>query len=160
MSETDSIFQNAVSKLLTEIFDGPPGEEAYILNPGDSGLLRQLETISAATASKQAIPGKPTIAAHVNHVHFGMSLLTRWISGEENPWADADWNGTWKRNTVTDEEWRTLRDDLRRESDTWRRAVTTRTQWDDINAAGALSTIAHTAYHLGAIRQILAAAKL
>jgi hypothetical protein len=158
--ETDSIFQNAVSKLLTEIFDGPPGEEAYILNPGDSGLLRQLETISAATASKQAIPGKPTIAAHVNHVHFGMSLLTRWISGEENPWADADWNGTWKRNTVTDEEWRTLRDDLRRESDTWRRAVTTRTQWDDINAAGALSTIAHTAYHLGAIRQILAAAKL
>jgi hypothetical protein len=160
MNETDSIFQNAVSKLLTEIFDGPPGEEAYILNPGDSGLLRQLETISAATASKQAIPGKPTIAAHVNHVHFGMSLLTRWISGEENPWADADWNGTWKRNTVTDEEWRTLRDNLRRESDTWRRAVTTRTQWDDINAAGALSSIAHTAYHLGAIRQILAAAKL
>jgi hypothetical protein len=160
MNETDSIFQNAVSKLLTEIFDGPPGEEAYILNPGDSGLHRQLEKISAETASKQAIPGKPTIAAHVNHVHFGMSLLTRWISGEENPWADADWNGTWKRNTVTDEEWRTLRDNLRRESDTWRRAVTTRTQWDDINAAGALSTIAHTAYHLGAIRQILAAAKL
>jgi hypothetical protein len=160
MNETDSIFQNAVSKLLTEIFDGPPGEEAYILNPGDSGLHRQLEKISAETASKQAIPGKPTIAAHVNHVHFGMSLLTRWISGEENPWADADWNGTWKRNTVTDEEWRTLRENLRRESDTWRKAVVTRTQWDDINAAGALSTIAHTAYHLGAIRQILAAAKL
>ena len=27
MSETDSIFQRAVSKLLTEIFDGPPGTE-------------------------------------------------------------------------------------------------------------------------------------
>jgi hypothetical protein len=88
-----------------------------------------------------------------------MSLLTRWISGEENPWADADWAGTWKRNTVTDDQWRTLRDNLRKESDTWRKAVTTRTQWDDITAAGALSTIAHTAYHLGAIRQILAAAK-
>jgi hypothetical protein len=159
MNATDSIFQKAVSKLLTEIFDGPPGEEAYILNPGDSGLLRQLETISAATASKQAIPGKPSIAAHVDHVHFGMSLLTRWISGEENPWADADWAGAWKRNTVTDEQWRTLRDNLRKESDTWRKAVTIRTEWDDINAAGALSTIAHTAYHLGAIRQILAAAK-
>ena len=159
MTETDSIFQRAVSKLLTEIFDGPPGEEAYILNPGDSGLHRQLEKVSAETASKQAIPGKPTIAAHVNHVYFGMSLLTRWISGEENPWADADWNGTWKRTTVTDDQWRTLRENLRNESDTWRNAVTTRTQWDDITAAGALSTIAHTAYHLGAIRQIFAAAK-
>jgi hypothetical protein len=159
MSETDSIFQRAVSKLLTEIFDGPPGTEAYILNPGDSGLLRQLETVPAATASKQAIAGKPSIAAHVDHVHFGMSLLTRWISGEENPWATADWTGAWKRNTVTAEQWRMLRDNLRKESDTWRKAVGVRTEWDDITAAGALSTIAHTAYHLGAIRQILAAAK-
>jgi hypothetical protein len=60
---------------------------------------------------------------------------------------------------VTDEQWLTLRENLRKESDTWRKAVTIRTQWDDITAAGALSTIAHTAYHLGAIRQILGAAK-
>jgi hypothetical protein len=159
MSETDSIFQRAVSKLLIEIFDGPPGTEAYILNPGDSGLHRQLEKISAATASQHAIPGKPSIAAHVDHVHFGMSLLTRWISGEENPWADADWNGAWKRNTVTDQQWQALRDNLRKEASTWQRAVLLRTEWDDITAAGALSTIAHTAYHLGAIRQILGAAK-
>jgi hypothetical protein len=159
MNETDSIFQRAVSKLLTEIFDGPPGQEAYILNPGDSGLHRQLEEISAATASQQAIPGKPSIAAHVEHVHFGMSLLTRWIAGEENPWADADWNGTWKRNTVTEEEWRTLRDNLRNKAAIWQASVINRTQWDDIHAAGALSTVAHTAYHLGAIRQILGAAK-
>ena len=159
MTETDSIFQRAVSKLLTEIFDGPPGAEAYILNPGDSGLLGQLEKVSATTASKQAIAGKPTIASHVDHVHFGMSLLTRWIGGEENPWADADWNGAWKRTTVTEDQWRMLRDNLRKESDAWRKAVVNLTKWDDISAAGALSTIAHTAYHLGAIRQILAAAK-
>ena len=159
MTETDSIFHRAVSRLLTEIFEGPPGTEAYILNPGDSGLLGQLEIITAATASRQSIPGKPSIAAHVDHVHFGMSLLTRWISGEENPWANADWTGAWKRLTVTDEQWRELRDNLRKESDTWRKAVVHLTKWDDVTAAGALSTIAHTAYHLGAIRQILAAAK-
>ena len=158
MSQTDSVFQRAVSKLLTEIFDGPAGAEAYILNPGDPGLHRQLETISGATASQQAIPGKPSIAAHVDHVHFGLSLLTRWLSGEENPWADADWNGSWRRTTVTDEQWRTLRDSLRKEADTWQKAVAVRREWDDMNAAGALSTIAHTAYHLGAIRQILAGA--
>src|ERR1043166_3455223 len=85
MNQTDSVFQRAVSKLLTEIFDGPPGGECYIVNPGDPGLLRQLESISAATASKQSIPGKSSIAAHVHHLHFGMSVLVRWLSGEENP---------------------------------------------------------------------------
>jgi hypothetical protein len=157
MSETDSVFQRAVSRLLTEIFNGPPGQEAYILNPGDPGLLRQLESISAATASQQAIAGKPSIAAHVDHVHYGLSLLTRWLAGEENPWADADWNGSWQRLTVTDAQWRTLRDDLREKAGIWQKGVTVRDEWDDITAAGALSTIAHTAYHLGAIRQILAA---
>jgi hypothetical protein len=159
MSQTDSIFQKAVSKLLTEVFDGPPGAEAYILNPGDPGLHRQLESISAATASQQTIAGKPSIAAHVDHVHFGLSLLTRWLSGEENPWAGADFNGSWQRTIVSDEQWRTLRDNLRKEADQWRKAVATRTEWDDITAAGALSTIAHTAYHVGAIRQILAGAR-
>src|SRR5688500_12582190 len=45
MHTSDTIFQRALSKLLIEIFDGPPGSEAYLLNPGDPGLLRQLESI-------------------------------------------------------------------------------------------------------------------
>src|SRR5688572_7897128 len=65
MKPSDNVFQAAVSKLLTEIFDGPPGGEAYILNPGDVGLHRQLEAIPAETASKQPFPGRPSIAAHV-----------------------------------------------------------------------------------------------
>ena len=159
MNPTDSIFQRAVSKLLVEVFNGPPGDEAYILNPGDPGLHQQLETISAATASEQPIPGKPSIASHVDHVHYGLSLLTRWLAGEENPWADADWNASWRRNAVTDDQWGILRQNLREKADTWQNAVSRRTEWDDLNAAGALSTIAHTAYHLGSIRQILAAAR-
>ena len=159
MNPTDSIFQRAVSKLLVEVFNGPPGDEAYILNPGDPGLHQQLETISAATASEQPIPGKPSIASHVDHVHYGLSLLTRWLAGEENPWADADWNASWRRNAVTDDQWGILRQNLREKADTWQNAVSRRTEWDDLNAAGALSTIAHTAYHLGSIRQIRAAAR-
>jgi hypothetical protein len=61
---------------------------------------------------------------------------------------------------VTDEQWRTLRDGLRREAETWKKAVATRTNWDGVAAAAALSTAAHTAYHLGAIRQILAGLNL
>ena len=154
---TDSIFQRALCKLLTEIFDGPPGDEAYLLNAGDPGLLRQLESVDAAVASSRPMPGKTTIAAHVDHVHFGLTLLNRWAAGEANPWADADWDASWQCTTVTEHQWRTLRDRLRNESKKWQNVASTRSDWDDITAAGALSSAAHTAYHLGAIRQILAA---
>lgn len=154
---SNDVFQRALSKLLTEIFDGPPGDEAYLLNPGDPGLLRQLDSISAEAASARPMPGKTTIAAHVDHVHYGLTLLTRWAAGEANPWAGADWEASWRRSTVSEEQWRKLRDDLRRHVGLWQKHVAVRTDWSDIAAAGALSSAAHTAYHLGAIRQILAA---
>lgn len=157
MQQADSVFHRAVLKLLVEIFDGPPGDEAYVLNPGDPGLHRQLESVTAKQASTVSIPGKPPIVAHVDHVHFGISLLVRWIEGEENPWAGADWSANWKRTSVSDTEWRALLADLRVQADAWQEALARHAEWDDLAAAGALSTIAHTAYHLGSIRQILAA---
>jgi len=156
MTTTESVFQRALSNMLTEIFNGPPGQEAYVINPGDPGLLRQLDTIDASVASKQLMPGRSTIAAHVDHVHFGLAIMNRWAAGEENPWAGADWNGSWQRPPVTEDQWRTLRDNLRREADVWRNVVANRASWNDLWASAALSTAAHTAYHLGAIRQILA----
>jgi hypothetical protein len=156
MNAADSVFRNALSNLLLEIFNGPPGSEAYVLNPSDPGLLKQLDTVSAADASNRPMPGQTTIAAHVDHVHYGFTLLNRWSRGE-NPWADADWTASWKRTTVSEEQWRTLRDKLRSEAEAWRKHVETRVEWEPISAAGALSSAAHTAYHLGAIRQILAA---
>jgi hypothetical protein len=157
MNSNDGMFQRALSKLLTEIFDGPPGSEAYLLNPGDPGLLRQLDSIDAAAASSRPMPGKTTVASHVDHVNYGFTLMNRWAAGEANPFADADWEASWRRTTVTEDEWRSLREGLRRQADTWRKVVATRSEWDDMSAAGALSSAAHTAYHLGAIRQIMAA---
>src|SRR5262245_58916459 len=156
MTTTDSIFQRALSNMLTEIFEGPPGQEAYVLNPGDPGLLRQLDAIDASAASKRPMPGKTTIAAHADHIHFGLAILNRWAAGEANPWAGVDWNASWQRTTVTEEQWRMLRDGLRKETEKWQKVVGTRANWDDLGAAAGLSTVAHTAYHLGAIRQILA----
>jgi hypothetical protein len=156
MNTVDSTFQRALLKQLTEIFDGPPGKEAYLLNPGDPGLLRQLDSISAVQASSRPCPGKTTIASHVDHVHFGLTLLNRWAEGERDFWADADWDASWKRTVVTDDQWQKLRDALRHEYKKWHAAVAARTDWDDVTVGGALASGAHTAYHLGAIRQILA----
>jgi hypothetical protein len=160
MNNIDSVFQRALSKLLVEIFDGPPGKEAYVLNPGDLGLLRQLDALDAVAASTRRMPGKTTIAAHADHVHYGLMLLNRWAAGEENPWADADWNASWRRTKVTAEEWQALRDRLRQEAKKWQQAAGASRQWSDIEAAGTLASAAHTAYHLGAIRQIVASLEL
>ena len=157
MPTPDQFFHRSISKLLVELFDGPPGSEAYILNPGDPGLLRQLESVSAEIASSRPMPGRTTVAAHVDHVCYGLSLLNRWAAGEANPFADADWAASWKRGTVTEAQWRQVRDELRRQAATWQEQLAKRTEWDDISAAGAISSVAHTAYHIGAIRQILAA---
>ncbi len=156
MNGDGNTFQRALLKLLTEIFDGPPGNEAFLLNPGDPGLLTQLDSLDARAASTRPMPGKTTIASHVDHVLFGFTLMNRWAAGEENPWAGADWNASWQRTTVTEEQWQSLRDRLRQATSAWRIVVQNRTDWNDITAAGALSSAAHTAYHLGAIRQILA----
>jgi hypothetical protein len=32
------------------------------------------------------MPGKTTIAAHADHVYFGLCILNRWAAGEANPW--------------------------------------------------------------------------
>ena len=157
MNTTDDVFKRALSKLLVEIFDGPPGEEAYMLNPGDPGLLGELTSVDAGGASARPMPGRTTIAAHVDHVLYGLALLNRWAAGENNPWADADWGASWERAIVSDEQWRVLRDRIAEQAAAWRNAVAARSEWDDIAAAGALASVAHTAYHLGAIRQILAA---
>jgi hypothetical protein len=157
MATTDSIFHAALVKLLKEIFTGPPGGEAFILNPGDTGLLGQLDALDAAAASARPMPGRTTIASHVDHVRYGLSLLNRWIAGEPNPWAGADWEAAWRTTTVTAPQWRELRDELRREAEAWQPAIASRTEWDDISACGSLSSVAHTAYHLGAIRQLVAA---
>jgi hypothetical protein len=156
MNTTDSIFQRALSNMLTEIFAGPPGQEAYVLNPGDPGLLRQLDSVDARTASQRPAPARSSIAAHVDHLQFGLAILNRWAAGEANPWAGADFNASWQRTAVTEAQWRTLRNALRRDAESWRERVAARASWDDVAAAAALSTAAHTAYHLGAIRQILA----
>jgi hypothetical protein len=89
LDTSEAIFQRALGKLLIEIFDGPPGNEAFLLNPGDPGLLRQLGSIDARVASTRPMPGKTTIASHVDHVLYGFTLMNRWAAGEPNPFACA-----------------------------------------------------------------------
>jgi hypothetical protein len=98
--------------------------------------------------------GGATIAAHVDHLRYGLSLMNRWIRGEENPWATADWTASWKVTRVNDAEWAALRQELAREARAWLEALGTPHDYSGFELTGAIGSIAHLAYHLGAIRQI------
>jgi hypothetical protein len=145
----------ALPSLLSELVHGSPNPETptSMLNRGDEGLLRSLERVSAASASASATGGA-TIAAHVDHLRYGLSLLNRWVAGEAAPWKGADWTASWRRSTVTDAEWRRLQAELRRESDGWMDALREPRELNDRELTWVIGSIAHLAYHLGAIRQI------
>ena len=64
----------ALTTLLNEVLDGPPGREAYLLNGGDRGLLGSLEQISAAEASAAA---KANVAATAT---VARTALAGWIA--------------------------------------------------------------------------------
>jgi hypothetical protein len=98
------------------------------------------------------------VAAHVEHLRYGLSLMNRWSAGE-NPFDDADWSAAWRRPVVTDAEWARLRADLRDEAHRWRDALSAPREVTEEELAGIIGSIAHLAYHLGAIRQIDHAAR-
>jgi hypothetical protein len=150
--ETRNISQSLVT-LAHELLHGPekPGQ-AYMLNTGDIGLLRSLDAISADGASRRS-QGGATIAAHVDHLRFGLSLMNAW-SGGASPWDTADFTASWKISAVSEGEWRDLRSRFRAESERWLDAMRERRELTDEEANILLGAVAHLAYHLGAIRQI------
>jgi hypothetical protein len=146
---------DALPALLSELVLGSPDPRVptFMLNRGDEGLLRSLARLSPTTASA-SINGGGSIAAHADHLRYGLSLLNRWAAGESEPWADADWTATWRRASVDADEWRALQVDLRREAERWIEALRARRECTERQLKWMLGSIAHLGYHLGAIRQI------
>jgi hypothetical protein len=141
--------------LLSELVNGSPDPSVgtYMLNRGDEGLLKSLDKLSASAAS-MTNGGGASIAAHVEHLRFGLSLLNRWAAGEAAPWKGADWTASWRKPTVSDAEWRALRNDLRREAQAWVDALRTPRDLNEAELGWVTGSVAHLAYHVGAIRQI------
>lgn len=144
---------DSLSLLFSELIDGPKGD-CYILNRGDRGLLASLDSLTAQAASTVPPSGGASIAAHVDHVLFGIDLFNQWVETEKNVWAGADWTASWKRSTVTDEQWKALRERFRSETHRWRDSLAKADALEGVELNGAIASIAHLAYHVGAIRQI------
>src|SRR5688572_9225873 len=143
-----------LAKLFSELADGASEDGgAFVLNSGDAGLLRSLDKLSATAASRSVNEGA-TIAAHAQHLRYGLSLMNRWASEGGNPFANAKWDEAWKTSSVNSAEWEEIRSGLRDDAHRWLEALSSPREASDVELSGMIGSIAHFAYHLGAIRQI------
>jgi hypothetical protein len=147
-------FASVLTRLFSEFVDGAHGQgDAFMLNSGDVGLLRSLDKLSAADASRSVNDGA-TIAAHAQHVRYGLSLMNRWAAAGGNPFADAKWDEAWKVSAVDDAAWEEIRRGLRDEAHRWLQVLDSPREVSAIELTGMIASIGHLGYHLGAIRQI------
>lgn len=155
-----SPFGETLAALFAELVDGAPPASGSVLNGGDAGLLRSLDRLSAEEASRPSASGGGSVAAHVEHVRYGLSLLNRAAAGE-HPFDDADWSASWRLGTVTDAEWAERRRALAAEARQWRAALADAgdpVARDPEMLRVMVASVAHLAYHMGAVRQLAPAA--
>lgn len=142
-------FLKDVLYLLRETFEGSPeGQPSAYLDRG-VGVIATLEKISAADASREL--AGTTIAAQTEHAKFYIDRLCEFMTGRTEK---VSWEQSWLIETVSDEEWDILREGVGKSYENALRTFAAVEEWDGDNVGDPIAIIAHTAYHLGAIRQL------
>lgn len=142
-------FTKTLYALLEETFEKVDG----IYLDGGASLLDSFSGLSADEASRPIVPGGTSIVGQVRHVRFYLRILSDYMNGQRHD--KIDWKGSWQPSTADEGEWAELRSGLAEDYQELRDRFEHVTDWnDERRLGGALAIVAHTAYHLGAIRQI------
>lgn len=140
--------------IIHETFEGSvEGQGSMYLDHG-IGLLPTIAEISAETASKRVYG--TTAAAQAEHAKFYLDRLVEYMEGRGKE--KVDWEQSWLIETVNDKEWDALRNAVNESYESVLRSIAAIEKWDQNNIGDTIAIVAHTAYHLGAIRQIMKAA--
>lgn len=153
MAETIQVehFTKALYLLLDEAFEDVHG---LFLDKGTS-LFETLATITAAQASIPVGGKCATLAAQVKHVAFYLDVLERNVRTKD--FKPVDWGEIWRTTSaVAPDEWEGLKSNLRLSYERIKALIRDTPAWpSEFEIGGAMAMIAHTAYHLGEIRQAL-----
>jgi hypothetical protein len=143
-------FVESVAFVLRETFEGsPPGEGSVYLDQG-VGVAPTLATVSAEQASEDL--GGTTIAAQTEHAKFYLDRLCEFINGRTE---GVNWEDSWLIETVNEAEWDALRQVFENSYKDTLICLAKVESWDEDKTVMAVGMVAHTAYHLGAIRQLV-----
>src|SRR5215207_646844 len=142
-------FAAAVAYLLRESFEGSPeGLPSAYLDRG-IGFFSTLKDVSAADASREFTG--TTIAAQTEHAKFYLDRLCEFINGRTER---VNWEDSWLIETVDDTEWEALQASVKKAYENLLLCLASVEDWTEDRTGMAVGMVAHTAYHLGAIRQI------
>ncbi len=142
-------FLKEILVILRETFEGSPeGQGSAFLDRG-VGFFTTIAGVNAEQAS-HFVSGT-TIAAHTEHAKFYLDRLVEFLNGRTEK---VNWEDSWLIETVNEAEWNSLRETVNRTYENVLRGFAAIETWDQNNIGEAIAMIAHTAYHLGAIRQI------
>ena len=145
-------FLKDVLFVLRETFEGSPaGEPSAYLDRG-IGVFPTIDNLSAAQVSTE-INGI-SIAAHTEHFKFYLDRLCEFIKGRTEK---VNWEQSWLIDDVDETEWDALRLAVKKAYENVLRTFAEVEAWNGDNIGDAVAIVAHTAYHLGAIRQIMKA---
>lgn len=146
---TDALVGHLVAAL-NEAFDGPAADALYFADK-QGGLFPSLDGLSAAAASWPV--GANSVAGQVGHVAFCLRYFAGAIRGTP---PQVDWSQSWATNTVDAAGWEKLKAELRAAHADTREAMEKHAADSPEAAAAAVGAVAHTVYHLGSVRKMLA----
>lgn len=143
--------QSALALLMKATFENDPG---IYLDKGTS-LFTTLADISAEEASIPVGGKCATLAAQVKHTAFYLDVLEAAVRTQQFP--KVDWNEIWATvSVVSPDEWEAIQGELRISYERILALIADTAVWpSEREIGGAIGMIAHTAYHLGEIRQAL-----
>jgi hypothetical protein len=142
-------FTKNLFALLTETFEGPGGNT--YLDKGAS-LFQTLDALTAEAASHVPYVGAQTIAAHCAHLAYYVRVNHDGMMGREQR---LDWPSSWRPQQVGDREWDELKSRVRREYAALIETLERLETWSEQQVGDSMAIVAHTAYHLRAIRHAL-----
>lgn len=135
--------------VLSETFEGSPeGQGSAYLDHG-IGVLPTLDNLTAEAASSEI--NLTTIAAQTEHLRFYLDRICEFLNGRTEK---VDWSESWRIKKVSDSQWNNLRQEMRNSYENVKKCLTEIPVWNQDNIGDSITIIAHTAYHLGSIRQI------
>jgi len=149
---SEATLKDAVTHLLAvlrEAFEGPPEKWSYFTDVSpDAGCFGTISKLTAEQVSKKI--GNTSVAAHVYHTNFSLRAMTDWLQGKRER---LNWKESWAVGTVDDTQWKEMRKRMHDEYQAVRKAIETDSCRDEMSLGGAIGSMAHFGYHLGAVRQ-------
>jgi hypothetical protein len=139
-----------------ETFEGDVGSSWITDGKPDSGMFGVIKPIAPKDAFMAIAAGHRSLAEHVQHVRFSMDLFYKRMQGQD---PSADWGTSFDIEERSAEKWVELQAELKRLYDAVMSVVNEQSKqplekWPAIYIVGLAAMTAHTAYHLGSIRQI------